>query len=114
MYTRARRICLSLRAGTRSGGEQNPAAIAMEVRKLRYLFLSALVSTALSQRDAYTPLTEYAEEYQLPSLPYAYDALEPYVDEATLRVHHLGHHKAYTTKMNAALKNWRETVSCER
>jgi len=42
--------------------------------------------------------------FKLPDLPYAYDALEPYIDEATMRVHHLGHHQGYTNGLNAAIK----------
>ena len=41
---------------------------------------------------------------QLPDLPYAYDALEPHIDEATMRVHHDKHHQAYVDKVNAALE----------
>jgi superoxide dismutase, Fe-Mn family len=40
---------------------------------------------------------------ELPPLPYDYDALEPHVDEATMRVHHDKHHQAYVTNANAAL-----------
>lgn len=36
--------------------------------------------------------------------PYDYDALEPHIDEATMRVHHGGHHNAYTNAVNATLK----------
>ena len=36
-------------------------------------------------------------------LPYAYDALEPIIDEATMRVHRLGHHQAYASNLNSAL-----------
>ena len=50
------------------------------------------------------------DEYELPDLPYNYSGLEPYLDEKTLIVHHQGHHKAYTNKMNAALKEWRKEV----
>lgn len=46
----------------------------------------------------------------LPPLPYSYDALEPVISEATLRVHHLGHHQAYTNKLNAALAELRSDV----
>lgn len=42
--------------------------------------------------------------YQLPPLPYAYDALEPHIDEATMRLHHDKHHQAYVDKANAALE----------
>ncbi|KAA0168160.1 hypothetical protein FNF28_02579 [Cafeteria roenbergensis] len=42
-------------------------------------------------------------ELTLPPLGYDYDALEPHIDEATMRVHHLGHHAGYTAKTNAAM-----------
>src|SRR4029079_14301472 len=41
--------------------------------------------------------------YQVPPLPYDYDALEPHIDEATMKVHHDKHHQAYVDKANAAL-----------
>ena len=58
----------------------------------------------------YVGIEEYADSYVLPDLPYKYGALEPYIDEATLKVHHQGHHAAYTAKMNTALKQWRQEV----
>jgi superoxide dismutase, Fe-Mn family len=42
--------------------------------------------------------------FSLPDLPYAYDALEPHIDEATMRVHHDKHHATYVDKANAALE----------
>jgi Fe-Mn family superoxide dismutase len=42
--------------------------------------------------------------YEVPPLPYDYDALEPHIDEATMRVHHDKHHQAYVDKVNAALQ----------
>jgi Fe-Mn family superoxide dismutase len=42
--------------------------------------------------------------FQLPDLPYAYDALEPHIDEQTMRIHHDAHHKAYVDNVNAALE----------
>ena len=41
--------------------------------------------------------------YTLPELPYAYDALEPQIDKATMEIHHSKHHQAYITNLNAAL-----------
>jgi Fe-Mn family superoxide dismutase len=41
--------------------------------------------------------------YELPELPYPYDALEPHIDEQTMRIHHDKHHQAYIDKLNAAL-----------
>jgi len=48
------------------------------------------------------------EEYKLPDLPYAYNALEPYIDEATMRLHHGKHHAAYVNGLNAALHKLEE------
>jgi len=42
--------------------------------------------------------------YQLPALPYAYDALEPFIDAKTMEIHHGKHHAAYVTNLNAALE----------
>jgi len=42
--------------------------------------------------------------FELPPLPYAYDALEPHIDEQTMRIHHDKHHAAYVTNLNAALE----------
>ena len=42
--------------------------------------------------------------YTVPPLPYDYNALEPHIDEATMRVHHDKHHQAYVDKANAALE----------
>ena len=42
--------------------------------------------------------------YEVPPLPYDYAALEPQIDEATMRVHHDKHHQAYVDKVNAALE----------
>ena len=42
--------------------------------------------------------------YEVPPLPYDYAALEPHIDEATMKVHHDKHHQAYVDKANAALE----------
>jgi Fe-Mn family superoxide dismutase len=42
--------------------------------------------------------------FTLPPLPYAYDVLEPHVDETTMRIHHDKHHGGYVSKLNAALE----------
>lgn len=42
--------------------------------------------------------------FELPPLPYAYNALEPYIDEETMHLHHDKHHQAYVTNLNAALQ----------
>ena len=42
--------------------------------------------------------------FELPKLPYAYDALEPYIDARTMEIHYTKHHNGYTTKLNAAIE----------
>ena len=42
--------------------------------------------------------------YEVPPLPYAYDALEPHIDEQTMQLHHDKHHQAYVDKANGALE----------
>jgi superoxide dismutase, Fe-Mn family len=41
--------------------------------------------------------------FELPQLPYAYDALEPHIDKETMNIHHTKHHQTYVTKLNDAL-----------
>ncbi len=67
---------------------------------------AALVGkTAFAQPAAFKDLVrDEAGNYILPALPYDYAALEPHIDEATMRLHHDKHHLAYVNGMNAALK----------
>lgn len=46
--------------------------------------------------------------YELPPLPYAFDALEPYIDARTMEIHYGKHHAAYVAKLNEALAKWPE------
>src|SRR5258706_386066 len=43
--------------------------------------------------------------FEVPALPYDYNALEPYIDEQTMHLHHDKHHAAYVNNLNAALQN---------
>lgn len=43
-------------------------------------------------------------KFELPELPYAYDALEPHIDKETMNIHHTKHHNTYVTKLNNALE----------
>ena len=49
--------------------------------------------------------------YELPPLPYDYDALEPHIDEQTMRIHHDKHHATYVTKLNGALEGHAELAN---
>ncbi len=49
--------------------------------------------------------------FEVPALPYAYDALEPHIDDATMHLHHDKHHQAYVTNLNAAIEKHPELSS---
>ena len=42
--------------------------------------------------------------FEVPDLPYDYSALEPYIDEETMRIHHDKHHAAYVNMLNGAVE----------
>ncbi|PSL42312.1 Fe-Mn family superoxide dismutase [Salsuginibacillus halophilus] len=49
--------------------------------------------------------------HQLPELPYDFNALEPHIDEETMKIHHGKHHNTYVTKLNAALEGHDELAA---
>ena len=51
-----------------------------------------------------------ADSFSLPSLPYAFDALEPHIDRLTMEIHHDRHHKAYVDNLNKALPGTTKTL----
>lgn len=55
----------------------------------------------------FTTITVFSQFIQAP-LPYAYNALEPYIDSTTMRIHYTAHHAAYTKNLNKALENYPE------
>ncbi len=63
------------------------------------LFLSDNVTYVITITEE-----EFFMSYTLPDLPYAYDALEPYIDEETMHLHHDKHHNTYVTNLNAAIE----------
>jgi Fe-Mn family superoxide dismutase len=62
------------------------------------------VHTGTSCRQQLSFAAESAMAFTLPPLPYDYTALEPHIDEQTMRIHHDKHHNAYVTNLNAALE----------
>lgn len=63
----------------------------------------AATHTSLAQTPAAPAPAPAAGPFTLPSLPYAYDALEPYFDAATMHLHHDKHHAAYVNNLNAVV-----------
>src|SRR6266404_6144411 len=51
--------------------------------------------------------------FTLPGLPYAYDALEPFIDEVTMHLHHDKHHQAYIDNLNKALEGKDEWLNMD-
>lgn len=49
--------------------------------------------------------------FELPALPYTYDALEPHIDKETMNIHHTGHHNTYVTNLNNALEGHTELIN---
>lgn len=75
------------------------------LKKGTLLGLSGLAS-ALFGKDKIDKLEEMSNQlentpaFTLPKLPYAYDALEPFIDKQTMEIHHTKHHQAYVNKLN--------------
>jgi Fe-Mn family superoxide dismutase len=66
---------------------------------------TASVAAALSDLNVFNASAQTAAPFALPPLPYAYDALEPYIDARTMEIHHDKHHAGYVRKLNAAVES---------
>lgn len=81
----------------------------MYIKVLPLILLSAVIDFNLFIKPKNsTIMTHHISDtenvYTLPTLPYAYDALEPHFDKMTMEIHHTKHHQAYVNNLNAAIK----------
>jgi Fe-Mn family superoxide dismutase len=77
------------------------------MKKVLNLLLAVLMTAAVAVPFPVKAM-EGAGPFKLPDLPYSYDALEPYIDAQTMRIHHTGHHAAYVAKLNEAVNKYPE------
>src|ERR1035438_8419926 len=75
-----------------------PSLSGMERLRARLMRLSATFCARRISTES------FLSRCTVPPLPYAYDALEPHIDKATMEFHHDKHHQAYVDKANAALE----------
>jgi Fe-Mn family superoxide dismutase len=79
-------------------------------KKIGLLGLSGIATKLVSNEqlqalETIAQQSSQANTFTLPLLPYAYNALEPFIDEQTMKIHHTKHHQAYIDKLNKALEN---------
>jgi len=65
---------------------------------------TAACAVALSDLNVFSARAQTAAPFELPPLPYAFDALEPYIDARTMEIHHDKHHAGYVKNLNAAVE----------
>ncbi len=71
------------------------------------LLLGGALSNEAAAADIFRLPRDSKGQFTLPPLPHAYDALEPHIDEQTMRLHHDVHHAGYVKGLNAALRTLR-------
>lgn len=81
------------------------------LKKSALFGLAGLASNLISEEklnalDNLAAKSNDGGKYSLPALPYAYNALEPFIDEETMKIHHDKHHQAYVDKLNKALETY--------
>jgi Fe-Mn family superoxide dismutase len=85
------------------------------LKKSALLGLAGLATNLVGEEKlkALENLSSDGGKYSLPKLPYAYNALEPFIDEQTMQIHHTKHHQAYVDKLNKALETYSGDSSLE-
>jgi superoxide dismutase, Fe-Mn family len=73
------------------------------MNKRTFLKSSALLSLLAMLKPSQLFASYNGDLYKLPSLPFSFDALEPYIDKQTMEIHHGKHHQAYVTNLNKAV-----------
>jgi len=73
----------------------------------RTFLMAGMGAGAVVSLGLFKPVSTQAagKDYELPALPYGFDALEPHIDKMTMEIHHDRHHKAYVDNLNKALKD---------
>lgn len=77
-------------------------------------YVVCVVVSKNAEDDMYIGLDKYQENYDLPKLAYKYDALEPWIDELTVKTHHSVIMAEYANKLNNVLQEWRESKEEEK
>lgn len=75
----------------------------MQPLSRRQFLYSTGAAAALALAPRLTQAADEPKKFELPKLPYDYDALEPHIDAETMKIHHDFHHKAYVDNLNKAL-----------
>ncbi len=71
----------------------------------------ATLPGAIAQTNSTAPAAAPSGPFTLPPLPYAYDALEPFIDAETMHIHHDKHHAAYVANLNKAVADIPQTIT---
>ena len=88
------------------------------LKKIGILGLSGMATSMVSNEQLHiletlNPDINPSNSFKLPNLPYAYNALEPFIDEQTMIIHHSKHHQAYVDKLNKAIEQVNEHFDLE-